>query len=861
MPRAGRVLFCGFAAGIVAVLVNGLRLSASQAPVGSESRLETESSSTASRRESVAPVKEASSSTLESDISRFVALLDRLRSDDEDVLAEMRELADRLCAVHDRCDGREILEYYASFPSGSRSEGRNESALLDQSWERIRTRVPDPEWDPNTDDDVALLRTSAMRKGVDVCPSAMALNFLAYIDLVRPATGNGSSDADRADWFERTAEEARSSIAGFSRCGMRIRTLQPMWVLGTLELEFGREREAEEGLRKCLALARRMRNAEWRERSIESLIQIAKRAGDLGQVADLLEELASFRTPDDSWPLVREKTILLLQQDFGSTAAEFLAEHRPSDPAESREWHILFGSACLRKGDLDAARDAYGSAEAPPWHKDVRLGMALVDLRAGHAERALDALSRPEFQDESDLIAKAFVQEIRGECMIRLSRFDEAVRCLEEGLSIGGRIQTRRAAERNLVGSATSVIGESVGVHAIAMLAEAQIRTGKALDAARSIEDWQSRTLRQASGAAEDLTAEDLLSWSGYAGGGLVTWVVGADSSDVVFLAPDGTAHGATIPRGRRAMDAAVRRLNDAIRADDLPLADRLGAEVIRGILPEPVGRFVRERREAGDRLLLLVHGPLERLPVEFLFRADRTAPLVLPGLPESRPGNALDVRSLARWNILGHPVDPEGRARLPGAREELSEVASLRGARPGDMNDSDVLAAESSTGAVRMCIGNAFDRKNMLEALGSQEALHVATHLVSRCGDESGRIAGVGLELSGGASLCAREILDAHPKLPLAVLSACETAEGRFVDAEGLQGVARAFLESGTRNLLVTLWPVEDGAARDFSRAFHRALIAGEAPADAAASARSRLIREGRPAADWAAFRVIGRD
>src|SRR6185503_13872129 len=116
---------------------------------------------------------------------------------------------------------------------------------------------------------------------------------------------------------------------------------------------------------------------------------------------------------------------------------------------------------------------------------------------------------------------------------------------------------------------------------------------------------------------------------------------------------------------------------------------------------------------------------------------------------------------------------------------------------------------------------------------------------------------AGIGLELSNGSSLCAREILEAKPKLPLAVLSACETAEGRFVDAEGLQGIARAFLESGTRNLLVTLWPVEDGAARDFATAFHRALLAGELPADAAASARANLVRKGLPAADWAAFRM----
>jgi CHAT domain-containing protein len=92
-------------------------------------------------------------------------------------------------------------------------------------------------------------------------------------------------------------------------------------------------------------------------------------------------------------------------------------------------------------------------------------------------------------------------------------------------------------------------------------------------------------------------------------------------------------------------------------------------------------------------------------------------------------------------------------------------------------------------------------------------------------------------------------------------VIDACETAEGRFVDAEGLQGVARAFLESGTRNLLVTLWPVEDQAARAFAEKFHQELIAGRRPSEAAAAARIHLRSRGFPAADWAAFRFVGRD
>ena len=98
-------------------------------------------------------------------------------------------------------------------------------------------------------------------------------------------------------------------------------------------------------------------------------------------------------------------------------------------------------------------------------------------------------------------------------------------------------------------------------------------------------------------------------------------------------------------------------------------------------------------------------------------------------------------------------------------------------------------------------------------------------------------------------------------PSLPLAVLAACWSGGGDYVDAEGLFGMARAFLESGTRNVLVTQWPVEDGAAAWFGLAFHRGLLAGRSPARAAAAARGEMAAAGFAPADWAAFRLLGRD
>jgi CHAT domain-containing protein len=178
----------------------------------------------------------------------------------------------------------------------------------------------------------------------------------------------------------------------------------------------------------------------------------------------------------------------------------------------------------------------------------------------------------------------------------------------------------------------------------------------------------------------------------------------------------------------------------------------------------------------------------------------------------------------------------------LPGAIEEITAIAKLR---------PDCVSK----------VGLEFDRAAVRSALQGRAALHIATHLKPGCGLDRGRLADVGLELSQGDSFCARQVFELRPRLPLVVIDACETAEGRFVDAEGLQGIARAFLESGTRGLVVTLWPVRDLVARDFAIAFHRALLDGGTVSRATSTARQELRAAGAGPADWSAFRAIARD
>ena len=54
-------------------------------------------------------------------------------------------------------------------------------------------------------------------------------------------------------------------------------------------------------------------------------------------------------------------------------------------------------------------------------------------------------------------------------------------------------------------------------------------------------------------------------------------------------------------------------------------------------------------------------------------------------------------------------------------------------------------------------------------------------------------------------------------------VLAACETALGSLDYSEGIYGLVRALRTAGARNVLVTLWPLNDGEARDFMVKFYK--------------------------------------
>lgn len=97
-------------------------------------------------------------------------------------------------------------------------------------------------------------------------------------------------------------------------------------------------------------------------------------------------------------------------------------------------------------------------------------------------------------------------------------------------------------------------------------------------------------------------------------------------------------------------------------------------------------------------------------------------------------------------------------------------------------------------------------------------------------------------------------------------VLSACDTGVGTIVAGEGVFGLRRAFRLAGARKLVLSLWAVEDQAARDWMRAFYQAALVGHTDIATASQLASRRMLAARrrqmldtSPVHWAAFVASG--
>jgi CHAT domain-containing protein len=169
----------------------------------------------------------------------------------------------------------------------------------------------------------------------------------------------------------------------------------------------------------------------------------------------------------------------------------------------------------------------------------------------------------------------------------------------------------------------------------------------------------------------------------------------------------------------------------------------------------------------------------------------------------------------------------------------------------------------------VRRHFASQATERALRRALEGTSLVHVASHGVMNARNPMFSR----LELARGRSreptddgrLEVHELLGISVSSPIVFLSGCETGVGAahstaFARGEDYATLAQAFLYAGARNVIATLWPVEDAGAAAFAERFYRAL-ATNMPADALAAAQRALLAHPRFSSPyhWAAYQLAG--
>ena len=176
--------------------------------------------------------------------------------------------------------------------------------------------------------------------------------------------------------------------------------------------------------------------------------------------------------------------------------------------------------------------------------------------------------------------------------------------------------------------------------------------------------------------------------------------------------------------------------------------------------------------------------------------------------------------------------------------------------------------------------------REEIVRSLVSPEILHFATHSVpylhwqtpvtsydffefpQSSGTEDPllqsvvALAGANLPHTGAEDglLTGLEIASLHlAATRLVVLSSCESAQGTPLDGQGVLGMRAAVSMSGAEMLVMSLWPVDDEAGRQFMQFFYSHLAAGPAEAVRLAQIDLRTKTEFKDPYYWAGYSASG--
>jgi CHAT domain-containing protein len=337
--------------------------------------------------------------------------------------------------------------------------------------------------------------------------------------------------------------------------------------------------------------------------------------------------------------------------------------------------------------------------------------------------------------------------------------------------------------------------------------------------------DAQVLGVRRASGAAVRRALAP--------GEALVEYLDSRDSL-IVFVVTRTATRSLVIPMKAEDLASRVRLARDLVAT---PVQDAQGRAVLSSLydaLIAPVRRVAT--LDGVSRLIIIPYGTLTYLPFSALFDAGARRFLVEDHAILMAPSASalVAVRAARQSRSASVAAFAPFPAALPATSEESRAAVQASGA------GRSLVGARASEGAARA-------------ALQGPDVVHFATHGMFNVRNPMfSRVDLAAGDRGGGPSddgrLEVHELLTLDIRSPLVFLSGCETGVGGewstvFRKGEDYVTLAQAFLFAGSRNVVGTLWRIDDRGAAAFAAEFYRAL-ARQDPVDALASAQRAMLR-----------------
>jgi CHAT domain-containing protein len=684
----------------------------------------------------------------------------------------------------------------------------------------------------------------------------------------------GSVYRDLGD-LDKAEELYRESLSSAARFLDREEQVNRLTQLGDLDLRRGRLESAQDRLERAVKLAR---TVQWQPRLVNALLKLGSlyRSQGLPAARATLEE--SLELARRLGLRVQETEALIELSGLARTRGNAVEPERlarealsaaelTATPALIASARTELARALKSGGDLDRALSELEKAVAAL--ESIRSLLPTPEMRAGlvHAQwgtyaEILDVLATLHSRDPAaGYDRRAFDYSKRMRSRAFLETLAEARAQLRRTLP--AEVRAKQHVLERAISDAHAAVMKSPSAANRARLDKAETELSlwegevrakyRALQSPRPLGEAEAR---QALPAGAALVSFALLD------GRSLRWVLTRGAFRM-----DELASREEIEVQARLLRAALERhpKREAAGAWRTP-AQRLGALLFKSL---PAGL---------ERLLIVPDGALHGVPF---------AALPAPGAPAKFAGEAMAVSYAPSASVAAelsaHLAGGAARDLLAygdpdyGGARVASGVELVRGIyQRAGINFVQLPYAGAEVRAVgalypperrKVATGaEASEAALKRERLADYRVLHLAAHALADEGAPAR--SGVVLSLkSPGAEdgvLRVNEILNLELAADLVVLSACQTARGRYRRGEGVEGLARAFLHAGARSVAASLWSVNDRATADLMRRLHEGLRRGLDPARALQAAQLGLIRSGVPAYRhpyfWSGFVVLGR-